>query len=217
MSEIFDELGRRLVVLVGAGPGEAQLITAAGAKWLSQADCVVYDRLVGEELLSLARGDAELIYAGKDPARQATPQERINQLLIDRCLAGRLVVRLKGGDPYVFGRGGEEADALAKAGCAFRVVPGVTAAIVAAAYEAGRADWITFTSSATVDNFVALARLAGAGIGGARLAAIGPVTAETLRRRGLQPAVVAEQYTVDGLLKAILAAEAGGAGTHPHR
>jgi len=123
-----------LVVLVGAGPGRAGLISRTGARWLARADCVVYDRLVNQDLLKACPDQAELIHVGKGPRGQAASQERINRLLIEHCRAGRTVVRLKGGDPYTFGRGGEEALALAEAGCAFRVVPGVTAATAAAAY-----------------------------------------------------------------------------------
>jgi len=100
---------------------------------LSRADTVIYDRLVEPGLLELCRRDAELIYVGKDPLGESTPQEQINNLLVDRCRAGKLVVRLKGGDPLVFGRGGEEVRALRRAGCAFRIVPGISAAIAAGA------------------------------------------------------------------------------------
>jgi len=123
-----------LVVLVGAGPGDPALLTAAGARWLAAAEVVCYDRLANERLLDLCRPTAERIYVGKRPDAHAMPQERINELLVDRCRAGKLVVRLKGGDPLVFGRGGEEADALADAGLPFRIVPGVTAAVAAGAY-----------------------------------------------------------------------------------
>ncbi len=122
-----------LAVLVGAGPGSGSLITLEGAKWLGKADTVVYDRLVGVSLLGLCSRDAKLIYVGKSPGEPSTPQEKINQLLVDHCRAGELVVRLKGGDPLVFGRGGEEAQALRRAGCQFRIVPGISAAIAAGA------------------------------------------------------------------------------------
>src|SRR6056297_1270201 len=101
-----------LVVLLGGGPGPADLITVAGRNWLQRAECVVYDRLAGEDLLNLAPPSAERVYVGKRPGSHARTQDEINQLLIDRCRAGQFVVRLKGGDPLVFGRGGEEADAL---------------------------------------------------------------------------------------------------------
>ncbi len=125
-----------LAVLTGAGPGDADLITLAGANWLSQADTVIYDRLSAERLLEICRMDAEKIYVGKQPGRPAASQDEINALLIKKCSQGRLVVRLKGGDPLIFGRGGEEAEALAKAGVPYRIVPGVTAAAAAAAFAA---------------------------------------------------------------------------------
>lgn len=122
------------VVLVGAGPGEADLVTLAGAGWLSRADCVVYDRLADPTLLELAPARAERIYVGKSPDQPHLSQERINALLVEHARAGKLVVRLKGGDPLIFGRGGEEAQALADAGVAFRIVPGVTAAAAVGAF-----------------------------------------------------------------------------------
>ena len=122
-----------LVVLLGAGPGDPDLITAAGLKWLSRADVIVYDRLVPQALLSLAPASAERLYVGKTPGAKSISQQQINDLLVARARAGKLVVRLKGGDPLIFGRGGEEAEALAAAGAAFRIVPGITAGVAAAA------------------------------------------------------------------------------------
>jgi uroporphyrinogen III methyltransferase/synthase len=122
------------VYLVGAGPGDPGLITVRGLAVLSSADVVVYDRLIPAELLRFAPAFAELIYVGKSPGGGAYTQEEINQLLIDQARAGKAVCRLKGGDPFVFGRGGEEALALAQAGIAFEVVPGVTAGVAALAY-----------------------------------------------------------------------------------
>jgi len=120
-------------VLVGAGPGDPGLITAAALNWIAQADTVLYDRLANPSFLSRCRGDAELIYVGKGPGAHAMTQGRINELLVKKAAEGKLVVRLKGGDPLIFGRGGEEADALVDAGVPFRIVPGVTAAIAAGA------------------------------------------------------------------------------------
>src|SRR5438093_766346 len=122
------------VSLVGAGPGDPELLTIKGLRRLRAADVVVYDALVSEELLRECRADADLIYAGKRAGQHARSQESINALLIDQARAGRQVVRLKGGDPFVFGRGGEEAAALAAAGIAWEVVPGVTSAIAVPAY-----------------------------------------------------------------------------------
>jgi uroporphyrinogen III methyltransferase/synthase len=123
-----------LVHLVGAGPGDPGLLTVAGRRALERADVVVHDRLGTEELLPLCRQDAELIDAGKAPGRAALNQDEINAVLVQHGRAGRRVVRLKGGDPFVFGRGGEEAQALAAAGVAYAVVPGITSAIAAPAY-----------------------------------------------------------------------------------
>ena len=123
-----------LVSLVGAGPGDPGLITVRGRQRLQDADVVVYDRLAGEAMLRQACPDAELIYVGKQPGKQALTQDGINALLVDRALKGRSVCRLKGGDPFVFGRGGEEALACVEAGVPFEIVPGVTSAIAAPAY-----------------------------------------------------------------------------------
>lgn len=118
-----------IVYLVGAGPGDPELITVRGLRCLRQADVVVYDRLVDARLLTAAPPAARRVYAGKSPGRQALRQEEINALLVRQARAGRVVVRLKGGDPFVFGRGGEEALACAAAGVAWEAVPGVTSAV----------------------------------------------------------------------------------------
>ncbi len=123
-----------IVHLVGAGPGDPGLLTVAGLRALERADVVVHDRLGTEQLLPLCRAGAELVNAGKSPGRQAMTQDQINAALVENGLRGRRVVRLKGGDPFVFGRGGEEAEALAAAGVAYEVVPGITSAIAAPAY-----------------------------------------------------------------------------------
>jgi uroporphyrin-III C-methyltransferase len=127
--------GAGKVFLVGAGPGDPELVTRKGARVLARADTVVFDHLVGEGVLELAPAAAERIYVGKEPGRHELPQPQINQLLIERARAGRCVVRLKGGDPFVFGRGGEEIIDLAVAGVPFEVVPGITAASAASAYS----------------------------------------------------------------------------------
>ena len=122
------------VFLVGAGPGDPGLITVKGLRCLQQADVVVYDRLMDPALLQSAAPSAERVFVGKERGRQALTQDEINQLLVERATAGNTVVRLKGGDPFVFGRGGEEAQILARNAVAFEVVPGITSAIAAAAY-----------------------------------------------------------------------------------
>jgi uroporphyrin-III C-methyltransferase len=122
------------VFLVGAGPGDPDLITVRGADALRAADAVIYDRLVSPALLDLAHEDAQRIYVGKEPGRSAVPQETISAMLVAEAQAGLVVVRLKGGDPFVFGRGGEEALACAAAGVPFQIVPGVSSAVAAPAY-----------------------------------------------------------------------------------
>jgi len=122
------------VFLVGAGPGDPGLITLRGADCIRSADVVVYDRLVHPDLLKHAAESAELIYVGKESARHTLPQEEINRLLVTRALNGKSVCRLKGGDPFVFGRGGEEAESCVEAGVPFEVVPGITSAIAGPAY-----------------------------------------------------------------------------------
>src|SRR5882724_931434 len=123
-----------IVYLVGAGPGDAGLLTLRGAELLSRAEVVVYDALVNPELLRLAPKSAEIIYGGKRAKQHAIPQDQLNQLLISKAREGKTVVRLKGGDPYVFGRGGEEAEQLADARIAFEVVPGVSSFVAVPNY-----------------------------------------------------------------------------------
>jgi len=123
-----------LVYLVGAGPGDPGLVTRLAESVIRAADTVVYDNLVHSKILEWIPADARRIYVGKRRGHQEMPQQEINRLLCDEALQGRQVVRLKGGDPYVFGRGAEEAEVLAEAGVPFRVIPGVTAGIGALAY-----------------------------------------------------------------------------------
>jgi uroporphyrin-III C-methyltransferase/precorrin-2 dehydrogenase/sirohydrochlorin ferrochelatase len=121
------------VLLVGAGPGDPELLTMKAVRALKAADVILYDRLVGAGVLDHARREAELIAVGKAKGRHSVPQSEINALLIERAKAGQTVVRLKGGDPFIFGRGGEELDALREADIPIEIVPGVTAGIAAAA------------------------------------------------------------------------------------
>ena len=122
------------VSLVGAGPGDPELITVKGLRRLQAADSVLYDRLVNPVLLQECRPDAELIYVGKHGVQTSYSQEMINALLVQKAKFGRNVVRLKGGDPFIFGRGGEEALALREANIPFEIVPGISSAVAAPAY-----------------------------------------------------------------------------------
>ena len=123
-----------VVYLVGAGPGDPGLMTARSLELIASADSILHDRLIPDTALAGARDDAEVLYVGKEPGDASVPQERIHDELVDRARRGLAVVRLKGGDPFVFGRGGEEAEALHAAGVPFEVVPGVTAGVAAPAY-----------------------------------------------------------------------------------
>jgi uroporphyrin-III C-methyltransferase len=194
--------------LVGAGPGDPDLITVKGLRCLRRADVVIYDRLIDPALLDEARPDATRIFVGKGAGYHTMPQEQINALLVAHARQGRVVVRLKGGDPFVFGRGGEEAAALAAAGIPFEVVPGVSAAIAVPAYAGipvthrGHGSLMTVVTAhecapaAGVD-WEALARVGGTLIIMMGVAALPHVT-QRLRDGGLAPhtpAAVIEQGT----------------------
>jgi uroporphyrin-III C-methyltransferase len=202
---------RGRVYLVGAGPGDADLLTVKGLRCLRAAQVVVYDRLVNAALLEEAPVEARRIFVGKQSGHPSVRQEEIDALLVEQARLGRIVVRLKGGDPCVFGRGGEEAQALAEAGIAFEIVPGVTSAIAVPAYAGipvthrGQASTLTIVtghetpgSAASPVNWEALAHLEGTlvilmGIGS--LAAI----SQRLLAAGLAPATpaaVIEQGTI---------------------
>jgi uroporphyrin-III C-methyltransferase len=132
MTDSSTQRGR--VYLIGAGPGDPKLLTLKAVEAISASDVIVYDYLVNPEVLAHARRGVELIYAGKRAGEPSMSQSKINLLLIERARAGQIVARLKGGDPFIFGRGGEEAEALTDAGIDWEVVPGISSAIAAASY-----------------------------------------------------------------------------------
>jgi uroporphyrinogen III methyltransferase / synthase len=166
------------VYLVGAGPGDPELVTWKGRRLIESADSILYDNLAPQVLLNLAPPGTELVYVGKKKSKHTFQQEEISQMLVDRARAGKTVVRLKGGDPFVFGRGGEEVEALADAGIDFEVVPGVTTPVGIAAYcgvplthrehtsvvtfvtghEVDQIDWEKVGAAATLVLFMALTR-----------------------------------------------------------
>jgi uroporphyrin-III C-methyltransferase len=122
------------VYLIGSGPGELDLLTLRAARLIGEADAIVYDHLIADGVLELVRPDAQKIYVGKETSNHTVPQDELNLLLVRLAREGKKVVRLKGGDPFIFGRGGEEIETLFEFGIAFEVVPGVTAAAGCAAY-----------------------------------------------------------------------------------
>ncbi len=190
-----------MVFLVGGGPGAADLVTLRALRLLGEADVIVHDRLVGDDVLDMARRDAERIYVGKQRANHCLVQEEINALLVRLAREGRKVVRLKGGDPFVFGRGGEEAEALAEAGVRFEVVPGVTAALACAA-QAGiplthrhAARSVTFLTGHTKEGRLDMDFAPLVALGGTLAVYMGVVSLPQLRHgllaHGLDPATPA--------------------------
>lgn len=151
-------MGKGKVYLTGAGPGDPKLITVKGMETIQAADVIVYDRLVSPALLEYASHSAERIYVGKAPKDHTVRQEEINRILVEHALQGKTVTRLKGGDPFVFGRGGEEASVLREHGIEFEIVPGVTSAIAVPAYAGIPVTYRGIASSFTV---VAGCELAG--------------------------------------------------------
>ncbi len=176
-----------MVFLVGAGPGSADLMTLRAQRLLGEADVIVHDRLIGDAVLDMARRDADRIYVGKVRAHHCVLQEDINDLLVRLAREGRKVVRLKGGDPFVFGRGGEEAEALQAAGVAFEVIPGVTAALACAAQakiplthrEAARS--VTFLTGHTKEGRLDVDFAPLVGLGGTLAVYMGVVSLPQLR------------------------------------
>src|SRR4051812_1487045 len=224
-----------IVYLVGAGPGDPGLMTRRSLELIASADVVLYDRLIPSGALDGARAGAELRYVGKEPGRPAVEQDEINAQLVELGQAGKRVVRLKGGDPFVFGRGGEEAEALAAAGVRFEVVPGVTAGVAAPAYAgipvthrdaSSAVAFVTGHEDPTKDesalDWDALARFPGTLVFYMGIKNL-PLIAERLvaagRPGGEAAAVVArgtlaEQATVGGTL-ADIAARVAAAGVRP--
>ncbi len=146
-----------IVHLVGAGPGDPDLITVKARRRLAEADVVLYDALVHPEALSVCRKDAELVFVGKRAGRESARQAAIHELMLEHASAGKRVVRLKGGDPYLFGRGSEEAEFLAEHGIPFEVVPGVPSPLAATAYAGISLTHRTRSSSVVASSQIARA------------------------------------------------------------
>src|SRR4029450_5280647 len=183
------------VYLVGAGPGDLGLVTLRAKECIESADVIVYDHLANPEMLSWARDDAEIIYAGKEPGEPSPSQQEINTLLSEKAREGKEVVRLKGGDPFVFGQGAEEARAIADAGIEFEVVPGITSAIAGPAYAGipvtHRAEnsHVTFftghedpAKTESAIDYAALAKLGGTQVMLMGVERLGAITREMLKQ-----------------------------------
>src|SRR6266705_1353432 len=212
------------VYLVGAGPGDLGLVTLRAKECTENADVIVYDHLANPEMLSWARDDAEIIYAGKEAGEPSLSQQEINALLIEKARTGKDVVRLKGGDPFVFGRGAEEAAAIVNAGIEFEVVPGITSAIAGPAYAGipvtHRAEnsHVTFftghedpAKTESAIDYAALAKLGGTQVMLMGVKRLGSITREMLKHgvRGDLPvalvrwATTGRQETLTGTLQDI--------------
>ncbi len=202
-----------VVYLVGAGPGDPGLMTARSLDLIASADTIFHDRLIPPGALDGAREDAELIYVGKAPGSPSVPQEEIGQRLIEAAQAGKSVVRLKGGDPFVFGRGGEEGEALRAAGVEFEVVPGVTAGVAATAYagipvthrdEASAVAFVTGhedpEKAESAIDWQALARVPGTLVFymGVKRLAVNATALIEAGRDADEPAAAVERGTMDG-------------------
>jgi len=209
------------VCLVGAGPGDLGLVTLRAKECIENADVIVYDHLANPETLRWARDDAEIIYAGKEPGGSQLSQQEINALLIEKAREGKQVVRLKGGDPFVFGRGAEEAKAIADVGVPFEVVPGITSAIAGPAYAGipmthrAHNSHVTFftghedpAKAESAIDYAALAKLGGTQVMLMGMERLGSITSEMLKqgvRSGLPVALVrsattGQQETLTGTL-----------------
>src|SRR5947208_1935069 len=186
------------VYLVGAGPGDLGLVTLRAKECIENAEVILCDHLANQETLSWARDDAEIIYAGKEPGASGKSseiiQEEINALLIEKAREGKQVVRLKGGDPFVFGRGAEEAQAIADAGIPFEIVPGITSAIAGPAYAGipmthrAQNSHVTFftghedpTKTESAIDYAALAKLGGTQVMLMGMERLGPITSEMMK------------------------------------
>jgi uroporphyrinogen III methyltransferase/synthase len=216
--------GAARVYLVGAGPGDLGLVTLRAKECIEQANVIVYDHLANPEMLSWAREDAEIIYAGKEAGKHALKQDDINALLVTKAREGKQVVRLKGGDPFVFGRGAEEAEAIVDAGIAFEIVPGITSAIAGPAYAGipvthrGQNSHVTFftghedpTKAQSSIDYAALTKLGGTQVmlmGVERIESIARQMMEQGARKNLPVALVrwattGRQETLVGTLENI--------------
>lgn len=212
------------VYLVGAGPGDLGLATLRAKECIEDADVIVYDHLANPEMLGWARDDAEIIYAGKEPGEHSLNQREINSLLTDKAREGKQVIRLKGGDPFVFGRGAEEAQAIVDAGIEFEIVPGITSAIAGPAYAGipvthrGDNSHVTFftghedpAKTESAIDYAALAKLGGTQVMLMGVERLGPITREMLKQ-GVRPdlpvalvrwATTGRQETLTGTLQDI--------------